>query len=343
VTTEAPPAFKTGITAQGLTKRFGDVLAVDDLSFVVEPGIVTGFLGPNGAGKTTTLRMLLGLVAPTSGRALVNGVSYRDLPNTTKAVGGVLEASGFHPARTARNHLRIIATVAGIDRARVDEVLELVGLGSDGDRKVGGFSLGMRQRLELGRALLGDPHVLILDEPSNGLDPQGIAWMRGFLRWFAAQGRVVLVSSHLLAEAAQTVDRVIILAGGRLVADGPLQDLLQGAKTSVRVRTPDPARLVAVLEAATAAAGDHVPTSVRLEGPDTVVAEGTTPQVVGPLIAREGIVVYEMTSSGESLEQLFFELTEGVETGPRPMGQPVGATDAPALPFPADPPGGAMP
>jgi ABC-2 type transport system ATP-binding protein len=323
--TEAPPAAETGITAQGLTKRFGDVLAVDDLSFAVEPGMVTGFLGPNGAGKTTTLRMLLGLVAPTSGRALVNGVVFRDLPNTTRAVGGVLEASGFHPARTARNHLRIIATVAGIDRARVDEVLELVGLGSDGDRKVGGFSLGMRQRLELGRALLGDPEVLILDEPSNGLDPQGIAWMRGFLRWFAAQGRVVLVSSHLLAEAAQTVDRVIILAGGRLVADGPLQELLQGTRTSVRVRTPDAARLVAILEAALRT-GDHAPTSVRLEGPDVVLAEGTTPEVVGPLIAREGIVVYGMTSSGESLEQLFFELTEGVESGPRPMGPPGGAT-----------------
>jgi ABC-2 type transport system ATP-binding protein len=308
----------------------------------VEPGIVTGFLGPNGAGKTTTLRMLLGLVAPTSGRALVNGVAFRDLPNTTRAVGGVLEASGFHPARTARNHLRIIATVAGIDRTRVDEVLELVGLGSDGDRKVGGFSLGMRQRLELGRALLGDPEVLILDEPSNGLDPQGIAWMRGFLRWFAAQGRVVLVSSHLLAEAAQTVDRVIILAGGRLVADGPLQQLLQGAKTSVRVRTPDAARLVAVLEAAVGA-GEHAPTSVRLEGADVVVAEGTTPEVVGPLIAREGIVVYEMTSSGESLEQLFFELTEGVESGPGPMGHPGGPAGDPARPFAGQPPGGATP
>ena len=160
----------------------------------------------------------------------------------------MLEASGFHPARTARNHLRIVATVAGIGDGRVDEVLDLVGLGSDGDRKVGGFSLGMRQRLELARALLGDPQVLILDEPANGLDPQGIAWMRGFLRWYASQGRVVLVSSHLLAEAAQTVDRVIILAGGRLVADGPLDQLLQGATTTVRVRTPDAARLVGVLE-----------------------------------------------------------------------------------------------
>jgi ABC-2 type transport system ATP-binding protein len=304
---------------------------------VVEPGTVTGFLGPNGAGKTTTLRMLLGLVAPTSGSALVNGVAYHDLPDPTRAVGGVLEASGFHPARTARNHLRVVATVSGIDHGRVDEVLELVGLGSDGDRKVGGFSLGMRQRLELARALLGDPQALILDEPANGLDPQGIAWMRGFLRWYAAQGRVVLVSSHLLAEAAQTVDRVIILAGGRLVADGPLHELLQGATTSVRVRTPDAARLVTVLEEAAASASgpDHAPTSVRLEAPDVVVAEGTTPEVVGPIIAREAVVVYEMTSSGESLEQLFFELTEGADRGGRPMGQP----PAPDAPLPGAPDG----
>ncbi len=292
--------------------------------------MVTGFLGPNGAGKTTTLRMLLGLVAPTSGRALVHGVAYRDLPDPTRTVGGVLEASGFHPARTARNHLRVIATVSGIGNRRVDEVLELVGLSGDGDRKVGGFSLGMRQRLELARALLGDPPVLILDEPANGLDPQGIAWMRGFLRWYAGRGRVVLVSSHLLAEAAQTVDRVIILASGRLVADGRLDELLRGARTSVRVRTPDAARLARVLEeAAASAAGEHAPTSVRLEGPDVVVAEGTTPEVVGPLMARDGIVVYEMTSSGESLEQLFFALTEGVGSGGHPMGPVSVPTTAP--------------
>jgi ABC-2 type transport system ATP-binding protein len=267
--------------------------------------------------------MLLGLVAPTSGSAFVNGRSYHDLADPTRTVGGVLEASGFHPARTARNHLRIIGTVAAIDSGRVDEVLELVGLGSDGDRKVGGFSLGMRQRLELARALLGDPQVLILDEPANGLDPQGIAWMRGFLRWYASQGRIVLVSSHLLAEAAQTVDRVIILAGGRLVAEGPLDQLLQGATTTVRVRTPDAERLVGLLEDAAASGPvDHAPTSVRLEGPDVVLAEGTTAETVGPLMARAGIVVYEMTSSGESLEQLFFDLTEGLERGGHPMGRP---------------------
>src|SRR5579875_1293422 len=194
------------IEVAGLTKRFGAVVAVDDLSFKVEPGMVTGFLGPNGAGKTTTLRMLLGLVRPSAGRALVNGVAYRDLPAPSQTVGAVLESSGFHPARSARHHLTAIAVAAGIAPARVDEVLETVGLLPDGDRRVGGYSMGMRQRLELARALLGDPEVLILDEPANGLDPQGIAWLRQFLRWFAGRERVVLVSSHLLAEAAQTVD-----------------------------------------------------------------------------------------------------------------------------------------
>jgi ABC-2 type transport system ATP-binding protein len=279
------------------------VVAVDDLSFSVTPGLVTGFLGPNGAGKTTTLRMLLGLVSPTAGSALVNGVAYRDLPDPTRTVGAVLEASGFHPARTARNHLRIVAARDAIRGDRIDEVLGLVGLADDAHRKVGGYSLGMRQRLELARALLGDPEVLVLDEPANGLDPQGIAWMRGFLRWYASLGRVVLMSSHLLAEAAQTVDNVVIVAGGRLAAQGPLHELLQGTTTTVRVRTPDAPRLAALLTGAGIEA--------RTEGPDIAVAEKTTPEAVGPLMAAHGVVVYEMTSSGESLEQLFFEKTEG--------------------------------
>jgi ABC-2 type transport system ATP-binding protein len=281
-------------------------VAVEDLAFVVEPGTVTGFLGPNGAGKTTTLRMLLDLVSPTSGRALINGVAYRDLPDPAQTVGAVLESSGFHPARSARNHLRVIAVAAGVGASRVDEVLEQVGLGGDARRAVGGFSMGMRQRLELARALLGDPDVLILDEPANGLDPQGIAWIRSFLRWFASRGKVVLVSSHLLAEASQTVDDVIILAKGRLVSQGPLQELLRGATSTVKVRTPEPSRLVDVLTAAGPEAG-----RVRLDGPDTVLAEGTTPEVLGPLMARNQIVIYELTSSGGSLEQLFFEMTEG--------------------------------
>jgi ABC-2 type transport system ATP-binding protein len=329
----SPAGTAPSVEVRGLTKHFGSVVAVDDLTFSVEPGIVTGFLGPNGAGKTTTLRMLLGLVSPTSGRALVNGVVYRDLPDPTRTVGAVLEASGFHPARTARNHLRTIAAVAGIDFARVDEVLELVGLGADARRTVGKFSLGMRQRLELARALLGDPEVLVLDEPANGLDPQGIAWIRGFLRWFASSGKVVLVSSHLLAEAAQTVDDVVILANGRLVGHGPLQQLLQGATASltVRVRTPDARRLVSVLQAAQPGSG-----TVRLEGPDTVVVEGTTPEQVGPVMAENRIVVHEMTSTrGESLEQLFFQMTEGGQMGGHPIGEPwrsVGAEGYAPLP-----------
>jgi ABC-2 type transport system ATP-binding protein len=322
------------VEARGLTKHFGAVVAVDGLTFTVEPGTVTGFLGPNGAGKTTTLRMLLGLVAPTAGSALIDGAAYRRLRDPTRTVGAVLEASGFHPARTARNHLRIIATVAGIPDTRVDEVLELVGLSGDGDRRVGGYSLGMRQRLELARAVLGDPEALVLDEPANGLDPQGIAWMRGFLRWYAEQGRVVLVSSHLLAEAAQTVDRVIILSSGRLVADGSLETMLRGTTATVRVRTPDADRLVQALEDLAVGGDASAPSAVRREPPDFVVAEGTTPEVVGPLMARHGIVVYEMTSSGESLEQLFFQLTEGTGTAVGPMRHPADdPTGAPRSPY----------
>lgn len=234
------------IQARGLTKRFGpNVLAVDHLDFDALPGGVTGFLGPNGAGKTTTLRMLLGLVTPTSGSVLVDGVDYRHLHNPTKRVGAVLEASGFHPARTARNHLKLIATVAGIPFSRVDECLDLVGLSDAANRRVGGFSLGMCQRLELARALLGSPDILVLDEPANGLDPQGIAWLRDFLKWYASEnvgsdgsgGRIVIVSSHLLSEAQLTVDDVIVLTAGRLAAQGKLQDLLENSKRAVRIRT----------------------------------------------------------------------------------------------------------
>jgi ABC-2 type transport system ATP-binding protein len=298
------------IQARGLTKRFGgDVLAVDHLDFDAVPGGVTGFLGPNGAGKTTTLRMLLGLVRPTSGSVLIDGHDYRHLANPTMRVGAVLEASGFHPARTARSHLKVIATMAGIPFGRVDECLDLVGLTDAGDRKVGGFSMGMRQRLELARALLGRPDILVLDEPANGLDPQGIAWLRDFLKWYASEdvgnggdGRIVIVSSHLLSEAQLTVDDVIVLAGGRLAAQGKLQDLLSGTRKAVRVKTPDADRLVAALNAA------HLPAAVR-DG--YVVSEGATPEAVGPIMVENRIEVHEMVSSTESLESLFFELTSG--------------------------------
>jgi ABC-2 type transport system ATP-binding protein len=213
------------IQISGLKKRFGAVAAVDGLSFVVHPGTVTGFLGPNGAGKTTTLRMLLGLVRPDGGSALINGVRYADLPEPSHAVGAVLEASSFHPGRTARAHLRIQAAAADVDGSRVDDVLSLVDLAGAAGRRIGGFSLGMRQRLGLATALLADPDILILDEPTNGLDPEGVRWLRDLLRGFAAEGGTVLVSSHLLAEVAQTVDSVVIIQRGRLVTQGPIAEL----------------------------------------------------------------------------------------------------------------------
>lgn len=218
-----------GITMDGLTKRYGAVTAVDRLSFEVEPGVVTGFLGPNGAGKTTTLRMLLGLVTPTAGRALIDGRHYAELNEPRRVVGAVLEATGFHPGRRGRDHLRILAEVSGIPRSRVEEVLDRVGLADAADRRVGGYSLGMRQRLGLASALLGDPRVLVLDEPANGLDPAGSAQLRDLLRSLAGEGRTVLMSSHVLSEVEQTVDRVVIVAGGALRYAGPL-DELTGAK-----------------------------------------------------------------------------------------------------------------
>ena len=214
-----------GITVEGLTKRYKAVTAVDGLSFEVAPGLVTGFLGPNGAGKTTTLRMLLGLVAPTAGRALIEGRRYADLATPRHVVGEVLEATGFHPGRTGRDHLRILATAAEIPDRRIDEVLGRVGLADAAGRRVGGYSLGMRQRLGLASALLGDPRVLILDEPANGLDPAGMAELRDLLRGLAAEGRTVLMSSHVLSEVAQTVDRVVIVAGGTLRYSGTLSEL----------------------------------------------------------------------------------------------------------------------
>ncbi len=308
-TATAAPA----IAVRGLTKRFGTVLAVDDLSFDVVPGRVTGFLGPNGAGKTTTLRMVLGLVEPTGGTALVNGAPYRRLTDPVGRVGAVLESSGFHPARSARNALRVVAAAGGVGARRVDEVLALVGLADNARRNVGGFSLGMRQRLELARALLGDPGILVLDEPANGLDPQGIAWLRTFLRWYAAQGRVVLVSSHLLAEAEQTLDDVIVLSGGRLAAQGPVARLAQmmGRAPEVRVRTPEPDRLAQVL------AGAGI--TARRESADVVAASGVRAEEVGPVMAVAQIVVYDMRSTEGSLEEVFFALTN-TGTGIAPMG-----------------------
>jgi ABC-2 type transport system ATP-binding protein len=296
------------ITVQELTKRFGDVLAVDRLSFQVDEGTVAGFLGPNGAGKTTTLRMLLGLVAPTSGTAAVGGRRYRDLPDPVRRVGAVLEAGGFHPGRSARDHLRVQATAAGLPQGRVDQVLEQTGLAGAARRRVGGYSLGMRQRLGLAAALLGDPEVLILDEPANGLDPEGVHWLRGLVRGLADQGRTVLVSSHVLAEVAQTVDQVVIIDRGRLVAQSTLAALTAGADRTVRVRTPQPEALRDLLVARGA--------SVTLDGPGQLVVGGATTEQVGQAAAAGGVVLHEMRFERSNLEDVFLELTGG--KGERP-------------------------
>jgi ABC-2 type transport system ATP-binding protein len=289
------------ITIEGLGKRFGAVVAVDGLSFEVDQGTVTGFLGPNGAGKTTTLRMLLGLVAPTAGSAKIDGRPYRELAEPTRHVGAALEASSFHPGRTARNHLRVVATAAGLPLSRADEVLTQVGLAEAASRRVGGFSLGMRQRLGLATALLGDPAVLVLDEPANGLDPEGIHWLRGFLRQLADQGRTVLVSSHGLAEVAQTVDQVVIIARGRLITQSTLADLTSRTDQLVRVRTPQAAALRPLL----AAQGIHA----ELVGTDLLTAVDTSAEAVGRTAAAAGVVLHEMTTERSNLEEVFLELT----------------------------------
>ncbi len=290
------------VTVAHLTKRFGPITAVDDLSFTVGPGRVTGFLGPNGAGKTTTLRTVLGLVAPTAGTTTIGGLAYRDLPDPLRRVGAALEATGFHAGRTGRNHLRVLAATARIPDGRVDEVLGLVGLAESANRRVGGYSMGMRQRLALGSAMLGDPGVLVLDEPANGLDPEGIAWLRGFLRYLAGQGRTVLVSSHVLSEVEQTVDDVIIIARGRLVRQAPLADLEQSAAT--RVRTPTPQALVTALQA-----GGWQVEPDPAGGDGALRVPGATPAEIGALAHRAGIELHELSRLAGDLEDVFLSLT----------------------------------
>ncbi|TGO04466.1 ABC transporter ATP-binding protein [Serinibacter arcticus] len=248
--TDHPTVPGAPIEVRGLTKTFGGVTAVQDLSFDVRPGRVTGFLGPNGSGKTTTLRVLLGLVAPTAGTATIGGRAYRDLTDPLRTVGAALEAASFHPGRTARNHLRIQAMADGIDLARVQQVLDAVGMSEYADRRVGGYSMGMRQRLGLAGALLGDPGVLVLDEPINGLDPEGIRWIRSFLRSLAAQGRTVIVSSHMLGEVQQSVDDVVIIANGVLVRSGTIADLEAENPPVVLVDAPDRDALARALQEA---------------------------------------------------------------------------------------------
>jgi ABC-2 type transport system ATP-binding protein len=318
LTAPAPVEASVGadavIRAEHLTKRFGDVLAVDDLSFALERGTVTGFLGPNGAGKTTTLRMLLHLVEPTAGQALVFGGRYQDLERPASRVGAVLEAADFHPGRSGHDHLVSLALALGYSgdgnwflgreraaRQRVDAVLELVELTGAARRRVGSYSLGMRQRLGLAGALLGDPELLILDEPANGLDPEGVRWLRNFMRSFAAEGKTVLVSSHVLAEVQQSVDQVVIINKGKLVTFEPLAQLTTHISGGVRVRAPGAHRLHKELAA-------HRIRSSLLDG-DELLVEGAPSAQIGELAFAAGIPLHELVPEASSLEDIFLELT----------------------------------
>ena len=291
------------VSVAGLTKHFGAVTAVDDLSFSVAPGRVTGFLGPNGAGKTTTLRMILGLATPDAGTVTIGGIRYADRPRPAHH----LETASFHPGRSARDHLRVYAPEVGVSDSRCDEVLALVGLTEAAHRRVGGFSLGMRQRLALATTLLGDPQVLLLDEPANGLDPEGIVWLRQFLRYLADQGRTVLVSSHVLSEVQQTVDDVVIIAKGRLVRASSLADLEAHARPAVRLVSPDVDGLARLI----AASGWSEVT--RFEAPGVAVIEDHHPAQIGAAAFAQGLEVHELSSAGTSLESLFLELTSSAE------------------------------
>ncbi len=293
----------------GVTKRYGDTTVVDDLSFTVQPGRVTGFLGLNGSGKSTTMKILLGLASADQGTATIGGLPYRDLPDPARTVGVVLEPNAFHPGRSGRNHLRILADAAGIEKARVEEVLELVDIDDAADRRVGAYSLGMKQRLGLAAALLGDPPVLVLDEPGNGLDPQGIRTLRDLLRTRAANGGTIFVSSHLLAEVEHLADDVIVLNRGRLVTSGPLRDLLQAASL---VRASDPQRLTPLLEEAGA--------TVQHGDPESIVVRGLAIDEIGELALRAGIALHELSPHAGSLEELFLGWT-GADGSPTETGR----------------------
>jgi ABC-2 type transport system ATP-binding protein len=292
------------LEVRGLTKRFGSTTAVDGLTFAIQPGRITGFLGPNGAGKTTTLRMLLGLVHATAGDALVEGVPYRRLRDPARSVGAVLEASSYHPARSGRNHLRVLATAAGIPQPRIDDTLRQVELEGAAGRPVRTYSLGMRQRLSVAGALLGEPRLLVLDEPANGLDPEGIRWLRRFLRSFAADGGTVFISSHVLAEIAQLADEVVIIHRAKLVAHEPLAALTARAAGGTIVRSPDSDRLREGLAAEGIEADAAEDGALRVASP---------PERVGEVAAAAGIVLHELRGESASLEEAFLELTGAEE------------------------------
>jgi ABC-2 type transport system ATP-binding protein len=292
------------IEVRDLTKRFGDTVAVDRLTFSVQPGMVTGFLGPNGAGKTTTMRVILGLDHPTSGAATINGHSYRNSPAPMYEVGALLEAKAVHGGRSARKHLTWLAQAGGVPVSRVDEVLDMVGLTQVAGRKIGGFSLGMSQRLGIATAMLGDPDVLLFDEPVNGLDPEGIRWVRTMMRKLASEGRTVLVSSHLMSEMEETAEHVIVIGRGKLIADASMSDfMLQSASSHVRVISPQASDLVLLLERAGA--------TVSQADDGVLLVTGIEAPAIGDLAADNGIRLHELSPRRASLETAFMELTSG--------------------------------
>jgi ABC-2 type transport system ATP-binding protein len=308
------------IEVTDLSKRFGDKVAVDHLSFKVQPGRVTGFLGPNGAGKSTTMRLILGLDHSNGGSATINGKRYAELAAPLRTVGALLEAKSIHSGRSARNHLLFLAQTQGLQPRRVDEMLDLVGLRDVANKRAGGFSLGMGQRLGVAAALLGDPQVLLLDEPVNGLDPEGVLWIRNLMKHLASEGRTILVSSHLMNEMAVTADHLIVIGRGRLLADAATEEVIaRGSSQSVRVRTPDPDRLTALI---TAEGGAAIPAVNGNGGINGSVAEpgsqatvltvtGVPAARIGELAAASSIVLHELTPQLATLEEAFLELTAG--------------------------------
>jgi ABC-2 type transport system ATP-binding protein len=321
------------IEARGLTKRYGAKLAVDHLSFTVRPGVVTGFLGPNGSGKSTTMRLVMGLDAPTSGSVTVNGRRYGELPWPLREVGALLEAKAIHPGRSAYAHLRMLAQANKIPKARVDQVLELVGLESVARRRAGTFSLGMGQRIGIAAALLGDPGIVLFDEPVNGLDPDGIRWVRNLLKRFAAEGRTVFVSSHLMSEMALTADHVVIIGKGKLIAEMPMAQVIAGSSQRyVRVRTPRLTELGNALMARGA--------SVTIENDGSMSVRGASEVDIGELAASLGIALHELAPQTASLEEAFMELTEDSleyhgAGSPGVTPPPTGAPDAAAVRAPS--------
>jgi ABC-2 type transport system ATP-binding protein len=291
----------TTLQIDHLTKRYRDTVAVDDLSFDVRPGTVTGFLGPNGAGKSTTMRMLLGLTRPTSGTALIGGKRYDELDDPTGTVGAMLEMDAFHPGRSGRNHLRALAAASRVPRSRVDTVLDTVGLADAADRRVGGYSLGMRQRLGLGAAMLGEPGVLVLDEPANGLDPQGMRWLRDLLRWEASRGATVFVSSHVLSELALFADEVVVIDRGRLITQAPVADLTSGTVSETTVAAADPGALAEVLRQRGA--------TVEPLGDARMVVRDLDAPTIGAVAFEAGIVLHELAPRSTTLEDVFLDLT----------------------------------